>query len=67
VRKARLGFIGAGWWATRQPHAAAGGADDVEMTAACRRRGVHRRALDLAVGRNLHRPSVRKKAPFTLI
>ena len=34
--KARLGFIGAGWWATTNHMPVFSGRDDVEMTAVCR-------------------------------
>ncbi len=35
-RKARLGFIGAGWWATANHMPTLAGRDDVELTAVCR-------------------------------
>jgi predicted dehydrogenase len=36
TRKARLGFIGAGWWATANHMPVLASRDDVEMTAVCR-------------------------------
>jgi predicted dehydrogenase len=36
IRKARLGFIGAGWWATANHMPILAARDDVEMTAVCR-------------------------------
>ena len=35
-RKARIGFIGAGWWATANHMPVLAGRDDVELTAVCR-------------------------------
>jgi predicted dehydrogenase len=36
TRKARLGFLGAGWWATANHMPLLAARDDVELTAVCR-------------------------------